>query len=245
MRLRFFLPLFFALVGLCVRAAEVLPPAPAAYLNDYAGIVSPDAARQLDAELKQFERDTSNQIVVAIFPSLPPGAAIEDYTVRLAQKWRVGQKERDNGAVLFLFQASRDIRIETGYGLEGTLTDALCKRIIEDEMVPRFRQGDFTGGVQAGVRAMMAATKGEYQGTGRTGGDGGKRGSSWFFILMVIVLFVIMPIFQSRRNTIYGRSGRSTPWISTGGGGWSGGGGGGGFSGGGGGFGGGGAGGKW
>lgn len=238
-------------VGLVVvvaaRAAEVIPPMPAAYFNDYAGIVAPAAARQLDAELKQFERNTSNQIIVAIYPKLQSDSSVEDYTVRVAQKWGVGQKGRDNGAVLFLFQESHDIRIVPGYGLEGSLPDALCKRIVEDEIIPRFRQGDFTGGLQAGVHAMLAATKGEYKGTGHTVGDRSGRNQTRpsFFIIFIIIL-VIISLIRGRRNTVYGRSGRVTPWISTGGGGWgSGGGGGGGFSGGGGGFGGGGAGGKW
>ncbi len=238
--------LLFAFLGLTLaaRATEVIPPAPAAYFNDYAGIVAPAAARQLDAELKQFERDTSNQVIVAIYPQMQSDSSVEDYTVRVAQKWGVGQKGRDNGAVLFLFQESHDIRIVPGYGLEGALPDALCKRIIEDEIIPRFRQGDFTAGLQAGVHAMLAATKGEYKGTGQTVGGRHSRGqTSPGFIIIFIIIVVVISLIRGRRNTVYGRSGRVTPWISTGG--WGGGGGGGGFSGGGGGFGGGGAGGKW
>ncbi len=243
------LPLLFALLCSSARSAEVLPPAPAAYFNDYAGIVAPAAARQLNAELTQFERDTSNQIVVAIYPQMQSDSSVEDYTVRLAQKWAVGQKDRKNGAVLFFFQESHDIRIVTGYGLEGALPDVLCKRIVEDEIVPRFRQGDFTSGVTAGVHAMLAATKGEYHGTGRTVGDRTHNQTNPVVMIIFVVLMVVFSLFRSRRNTVYGRSGRITPWIGTGGG-WGGGfggggGGGGGFSGGGGSFGGGGAGGKW
>lgn len=240
-------PLLFALFCLGVRAAEVIPPPPAAYFNDYAGIVSPAAARQLNAELTQFERDTSNQIVVAIYPKLQSDSSVEDYAVRVAQKWGVGQKDRKNGAVLFIFQQSHDIRIETGYGLESVLPDALCKRIVEDEIIPRFRQGDFTGGVTAGVHAMFAATKGEYKGTGRTSGDRSRNQPPPFVIIIFIIIAILFSIIRGRRNTIYGSRGRITPWISigSGGGGSSWGGGGGGFSGGGGSFGGGGASGKW
>lgn len=229
------------------RAAEVIPPAPAAYFNDYAGIVSPAAARQLDSELTQFERDTSNQIVVAIYPKLQSDSSVEDYTVRVAQKWGVGQKGRNNGVVLFLFQESHDIRIVPGYGLEGALPDALCKRIVEDEIIPRFRRGDFTAGLQAGVHAMMAATKGEYTGTGRTAGDRhGRNQTPPAFIIIFIIIVVVLSLIRGRRNNVYTRRGLRTPWISTGGwGSGGGGGGGGGFSGGGGSFGGGGAGGKW
>ena len=244
-RWRIFLPLLLALLCVSARAAEVLPPAPAAYFNDYAGIVAPAAARQLNAELTQFERDTSNQILVAIYPRMQSDSSVEDYAVRLAQKWAVGQKDKKNGAVLFLFQESHDIRIVTGYGLEGALPDALCKRIVEDEIIPRFRQGDFTAGVTAGVHAILAATKGEYKGTDLTAGDRhGRNQPPPLFVIIFVIIVVIISLIRGRRNTLYGRSGRVTPWISTGGG-WGGGGAGGGFSGGGGSFGGGGAGGKW
>lgn len=237
------------------RSAEVIPPAPANHFNDYARVTRPQTARQLNVELQQFERDTSNQIVVAIYPKMQSNSSVEDYAVRVAQQWRVGQKERKNGAVLFLFQESRDIRIVTGYGLEGALPDALCKQIIENEMIPRFRAGDFDAGLTAGVHAIMAAARGEYRGTGRAVADrrgtGGARGFGfWTFVIFMLVLFVMSRL---QRNTIYSRGGRRSVWLGNGpgnrwgGGGWGGGssGGGGTFSGGGGSFGGGGAGGKW
>src|SRR5437762_1387159 len=98
--------LLVALVATFTRAAELIPPAPANHFNDYAGVVRPATVRQLDAELTQFERDTSNQIVVAVFPKMQSDSSVEDYTVRVAQKWGVGQKGRKNGAVLFSFQES-------------------------------------------------------------------------------------------------------------------------------------------
>src|SRR3954466_13948678 len=151
-----------------LRAAEVIPPAPPRYFNDFAQVVRSATATQLDRELAQFERDTSNQIIVAIYPRMQSDSSVDDYAVRVAQSWRVGQKERKNGAVLFLFQESHDVRIVTGYGLEGAMPDALCKQIIENEMIPRFRAGNFDAGLTAGVHAIMAATRGEYRGTGRT-----------------------------------------------------------------------------
>lgn len=244
--------LFVALVG-SARAAEVIPPAPRDHFNDYAGIVAPETAAQLNRELTQFERDTSNQIVVAIFPKMQSDSSIEDYTVRVFQAWRVGQQQRDNGAVLFIFSQDRKLRIVTGYGLEGALPDALCKRIVEEEITPRFRTGDFTAGVAAGTRAMMAAARGEYRGTGRTDADRrAGAGSTGGFSVLPIVIFVIIVILLSRsrrRSTVFGRRGvwidRTPWWTGGGGGGWSGGGGGGSFSGGGGRTGGGGAGGSW
>jgi uncharacterized protein len=251
------LTFFAALFAFAARAAETIPPAPPNHFNDYARIVRADTARQLDAELTQFERDTSNQLLVAIYPHMPSDSSIEDYTVRVAQAWRVGLKDRKNGAVLFIFSNDHKLFIQVGYGLEGALPDALCKQIIANEITPRLRSGDFSGGVTAGVHALIAAAKGEYRGTGRTvadrnrGNDSGVGLGFGGFIVILFIIGILRAVF--RRNAIYGRSGRISPWIATGmwggggsSGGWGGGGGGGGsFSGGGGSFGGGGAGGSW
>ena len=231
------------------RGAEVIPPAPPNHFNDFAGIVRPTTAARLNAELAQFERDTSVQLVAALYPKMQSDSSVEDYTVRVAQQWRVGQRERRNGAVLFVFQESHDVRIVTGYGLEGALPDARCKQIVENEIIPRFRAGDFDGGLAAGLRAMMAAVRGESRGSGRTNTETG--GGSEFSPTAIVVLIIFALIFisavraRSRRGVFYGPRGRRTLW--SGGGPWTGGWGGGGgtFSGGGGSFGGGGAGGKW
>ncbi|QYM80851.1 TPM domain-containing protein [Horticoccus luteus] len=239
-----------------VRAAEVIPPAPRDHFNDYAGLVSADAARSLDAQLTQFERDTSTQLVVAIFPTMQSDSSVDDYAVRVAQAWGVGRKDRKNGAVLFCFMQEHKIYLTVGYGLEGALPDATAKRIIENEITPQFRAGHFEAGLRAGITAIEAATRGEYKGTGRTA-PSHSRGlppGALFGIFLVIVIFSVFARQRSRRSDFYGRRGRRTFWMgpgpwggggSSGGGGWSGGGGGGSFSGGGGSFGGGGAGGSW
>jgi uncharacterized protein len=236
------------------RAAEVIPPAPRNHFNDYAGVVSPAAAGPLNAQLEQFERDTSDQILVVIYPHMQSDSSIEDYTVRIAQSWGVGQRDRKNGAVLFIFSQDRRLYVQVGYGLEGVLPDALCKQIIEGEITPRFRAGDFTGGVQAGVRALLAAVRGEYHGTGRTVADSRRVSLNGFGFSGFILLFVVIVALSrfASRNTVYSRTGRTSPWIGMAalgggfrGGSFGGGGGGGSFSGGGGSFGGGGAGGSW
>jgi uncharacterized protein len=258
---RWIFGVFPLVLSLCFAgAAEVIPSRPANHFNDFASVVRPETATQLNRELAEFERETSNQIVVAIYPRIQSDSSVEDYTVRVAQQWGVGQKDRNNGAVLFVFQESRDVRIVTGYGLEGALPDALAKQIIENEIVPRFRAGDFDGGLRAGGRAMMAAARGEYRGTGRTAREaigsptGGGFGSIFGTIIVALILISLLRA-RSRRNVFYDRRGRHAPWIGPGpwsGGGWHGGGlgggsssGGGTFSAGGGSFGGGGAGGKW
>lgn len=242
--------------ALGARAAETLPPKPAAYFNDYAGVVDAATTSALDEQLRQFERDTSNQIVVAVFRKMESASSVADYTVRVAQSWKVGQDKKDNGAVLFVFVDDRKMFIQVGYGLEGALPDAISKRIVDEELKPRFRTGDYSGGLKAGVEAMIAATRGEYQGTGRTAGDAGtpqEDTNITFVIFLLFGGFILFQIIRSlRRGTQYSKKGRrsSTWWgpmggFGGGGGGWSSGGGGGGFSGGGGSFGGGGAGGDW
>ncbi|MEI8234084.1 MAG: TPM domain-containing protein [Verrucomicrobiota bacterium] len=238
-----------ALVASCALAAEVIPPAPKAYFNDGAGVTRPETARQLNRELEQFERDTSNQIVVAVYPRMQSDSSIEDYTVRVAQAWHAGQKGRNNGAVLFVFIQNRKMFIQVGYGLEGALTDFLCNQIINNELKPRFRAGDFDGGLAAAVHAMIAATKGEYKGTGQTAGHrqpGGGIGWGALVVLFLIVMAVSRFLGRFFGGGPGGFSGGG-PIIFGGGGGSGGGGGfsGGGFDGGGGSFGGGGAGGDW
>ena len=241
-----------------VPAGEVIPPAPKQHFNDYAHVVSAATAERLDKTLEDFERETSNQILVAVYQKMQSDSSIEDYTIRVAEAWKAGQKGKDNGAVLFVFIQDRKMFIQVGYGLEGALPDALAKRIIETELKPRFRQSDYDGGLSAGVAAMLAATRGEYKGTGALGSESGSRpgmGATLVILLVfgVIGLMVLSMIFRGR-GTMYGsrgygqRSWGGGGWGGGswgGGGGWSGGGGGGGFSGGGGGFGGGGAGGSW
>jgi uncharacterized protein len=243
-------------IGWSALAAETIPPAPAKYFNDYANVVSSGTSQQLNEGLAQFERDTSSQIVVAVFAKMQSDSSIEDYTVRVAHAWRVGQKGKDNGAVLFVFVQDRKMFLQVGYGLEGALPDALCKRIIEDEIKPHFKAGDYNAGLTAGVNAILAATKGEYKGNGRTYANG--RGNSphdesspsigfVFLIIVIIIAFFLL----SRLPRLFGGDTyyTSSGWSNNSGwGGWSSGGGGdsgGGFSGGGGDFGGGGAGGSW
>ena len=106
---------------LCLRsfADEVIPPAPQQYFNDYAKVVSPATASQLNQTLENFERQSSDQILVAIFPKMQSDSSIEDYTVRVARAWKVGQKDKNNGAVLFVFVQNHKMFLEVGYGLEG------------------------------------------------------------------------------------------------------------------------------
>lgn len=240
---------FVALTAFHTNAAETIPPKPAGYFNDYAGVVPKPAALQLNEQLAQFERETSTQIVVAVYRTMQSESSIEDYTRRVAQIWDVGQKERKNGAVLFVFVDDRKMFIQTGYGLEGALPDATCYDIVNRVIAPSFKKGDYAGGLSTGIDAMMQAVRGEYKGSGRTHKEEGGNGSIPVgLIVFLVILAIIMITSRFGRKRGYGFSGRGGSFI--GGGGWSSGGrssGGGfsGFSGGGGSFGGGGAGGSW
>jgi uncharacterized protein len=243
-------------------AADALPPPPAAYFNDYANLVPADEAARMNEKLRRFADETSTQLLVVVFPRLPEGASLEDFTVSTAQSWRVGQKKHDNGAILFVFVQDRKLRLEVGYGLEGALPDAIARRIISEVVAPEFRAGRPARGLDAAIDAMIAATRGEYQAEPRRAAGGGGL-PPVVVLIFVVLLFIFISSISSRasrlggpgyRSRTYGRRG---PWWGggLGGGGWGGGwgggggggfgGGGGGFSGGGGSFGGGGASGSW
>src|SRR3990167_2391333 len=142
-----------------VAAAFKIPPPPRTLVSDFADILSPAFESKLESILLEFEQKTANQIAVATFPSLE-GDNLEDSSIRIAEAWKPGKIERDNGVLLLVFRDDRAIRIEVGYGLEAVLTDALSQSIIRDDIIPSFRQGQFEEGILAGVTAIAEATEG-------------------------------------------------------------------------------------
>ena len=153
--------LFFAISTL---SALDIPSQPDGYVTDRAGTLSAPAKEKLESALHNFEQQTSNQIIVAIFPTLD-GGSLEDFSIRLAESWKVGKKGRDNGVVFLIFPKDHLMRIEVGYGLEGALPDALSGEIIRTVVAPYFKQGNFDAGVLAGVQAIAQATQKEYRGS--------------------------------------------------------------------------------
>jgi uncharacterized protein len=236
-------------IALSGHAAEVIPPKPAGYFNDYAGVVSKEAALRFNEQLAQFERETSDQVVVAVFPKMQSDSSIEDYTQRVAQAWGVGQKDQRNGVVLFVFKDDRKMYIQVGYGLEGALPDITAFDITEYHIKPQFRNNNYEGGLATGIDLICKAIRGEYKGSGQTDRERHRGASSPFgFLLFLLVLIIFLIASRGWRRRGYRYSSFGGPFIggwSSGGGGWSAGGGGGGFSGGGGSFGGGGAGSSW
>ncbi|WP_244480684.1 TPM domain-containing protein [Mesorhizobium sp. Root157] len=261
------LSLFLPLAAL----AASLPTLTGRVVDD-AGMIDAATEVLLTQKLAEFEAKGSDQIVVATIPSLD-GEAIEPYSNRLFRAWNLGQAGEDNGVLVLVARDDRKMRIEVGYGLEGTLTDLHSKLIIENDMVPAFRAGDFSGGIEKAVDDIIMVLEGnpeELEARGARNQDTSMDIDDWIpviFITIWVILFfggfamaILPPIFGQKigprryrwLGMVFdmnnkGRSGRSSSgggW-SSGGGGWSSGGGGGGFSGGGGSSGGGGASGGW
>jgi len=220
---------------------------PEGRVSDYAHALTATDLRQLNEQLGSYASGT-RQIAVAIFPSLD-GENLEDFSIRLAEKWKIGGKKNDDGVLVTVFLADHKLRIEVGYGLEDKLTDALSSRIIREIIAPRFRKGDVAGGLRAGLAEINAVISG---GQPSLPPETQSHQSIAPFIAFLVIFLFILVIGIIRRGGGGGGSftGSAAGWIigsllsgGGGGGGWSGGGGG--FSGGGGSFGGGGASGSW
>jgi uncharacterized protein len=229
---------------------------PTQRVNDYAGLLAPDAQQRLERTLAGREAATGAQMVIAIFPSLE-GESLEDFGIHLAERWRVGQKSLDNGVILLVFVRERRVRMEVGYGLEPVITDAVAAQIIRETIAPRFREQRYAAGLEAAVQAVFARVETKGAPAGRRGAARGM--SPWtlavlgvFGVVVLIMLLDAMTGGRGRRNAYVAGGGRGwnsptviVPPIWGSGGGAGRGGGDSGFSVGGGGFGGGGASGDW
>src|SRR5688500_2615874 len=131
-------------------------------IHDEANILSPGFASELEQILKRHEDSTSNQFAILIIPTLGD-VPMEDYTFRVAEAWKLGQAETDNGILLFVAVQDRKVRIEVGEGLEGVVPDAIANQIIRNEIAPNFRQDNYEGGIRAATLAIINAIGGEYQ----------------------------------------------------------------------------------
>ena len=226
-----------------VSALEV-PEHPMGRVTDYTDTLSANEIATLNKKLADFEEQTTNQIAVLIIPSLE-GDNLEDYSIRLADKWKIGQKGKDNGVIILIVKNDRKIRIEVGYGLESVLPDGLAGSIIRDEIAPLFKKNRFFAGINRGTDAIMKATSPGMRPTTPKRREFRKNYIGPLFWFFVIVLSGISFIRRYRRWRWEKSRGKTSlgfwAYSSARGGGFSGGG----FSGGGGGFGGGGASGGW
>jgi uncharacterized protein len=217
-------------------------PALTGRVVDQADVIPAEEERALSALLEAHEQKTTNQVVVATVASLE-GRSIEEYGVALGRAWGIGQAEKDNGVILLVAPNEREVRIEVGYGLEGELTDAISRLIIEASILPRFRTGDMAGGIRRGAEDIVAVLEGDAAAFAERAkerlDEEDTVSSAVSTLVFILIMFAWLMIFGGGRRRRYGGA-----WI--GGGGFGGGrSSGGGFSGGGGSFGGGGASGRW
>lgn len=258
--------LFVALLPGPVQA-DITFPALTGRIVDNAGLLTPEDKAAIEEELKALEAKATDQIAVLTTPSLQ-GYEIEDYGYRLGRAWGIGQKDKNNGAVLIVAPKERKVRIEVGRGLEPILTDTMSRLIVDQTILPAFRRGDFSGGIRAGVRDMKDVLLGDAEAV-KERAKGGLPGPDvdWvalvFLAIWVAIFIYVMyaqyrhaqqypiPMDQGRSRRRSGRFGNNGGVViipggsGNWGGGWSGGGDSGGWSGGGGDFGGGGASGSW
>lgn len=212
--------LFTLILGFTVSRAEIPErPNPPRLVNDFAGILSQSENNVLETKLEQFARETSTQIVVVTVPDLE-GYDPADYAFRLGENWGVGQQGKNNGLVILVKPKTRNeqgrIFIATGYGLEGVLPDAVVNgTIIDNEMIPYFKQNDYFRGLESGINVIMDITRGEY--TAEYYQENYvKKGSGIPFFIVLIVFFIIIPALRSRKRRFYS-PGKNLPfWIALG-----------------------------
>jgi uncharacterized protein len=242
-------------VGALAQMKEIIntPPSPPKLVNDYTNTLTSYQKEALENKLYRYDDSTSNQITVVVVKS-SGNYSIEDAAIELGRSWGVGSKDFNNGVVVLVAIEDRKTTIQVGYGLEGAITDLVAKSIIDNTVLPNFKQGNYYRGLDEATNDLIKAAAGRYKAPAGYSSRGGKKGMSvWTIIVILIILGVI---FGAGGNTTGGgmmsrrgyRGWWGPTWTSGGGdgGGWSGGGGGGGFGGfGGGSFGGGGASGSW
>ena len=225
MRFRWANLLFWFLLGTALVQAQTLPDPsnPPRLVNDLAGTMNRMEVNQLESMLVAYDDSTSTQITIVTISSLD-GYEIADYANRLYEKWGIGQKGKNNGLLILVSVNDREVRMEVGYGLEDRLTDALSRRIIEQDVLPAFRNGDYAGGLMAASRSVMQVLSGAYTAEERIESTGGKTA-----ILLILLLLIIIVAANSRNGggTNYsgrGRAGSQPPFFfPMGGGGFGGG----------------------
>lgn len=163
------------------------------HINDLAGLMPRERAQFLEQRLATFERDTGHQLAVLTVPSLD-GEALEDFSIKVAEKWKIGRKGSDTGVLLLITQKERRIRMEVGYGLEGVLPDAVSNRIINQLIAPRFSANDYAGGVEAGIDAIINVAKGEPLPLAARQSQGILEGEAGWLFLRCLGLAVILAI---------------------------------------------------
>jgi uncharacterized protein len=188
-------------------------PNPPRLVNDFAGLLNPSEAQSLESKLVAFDDSTSTQIAVVIVSDLK-GYDSKQFAYDIAHTWKIGQKGKNNGIIILIKPKTQDSRgevaIQTGYGMEHLITDALSKRIIELEMIPFFKQDNYYAGIDAAVNAVMLASKGQYKGIPKNRNNAGGK----FGFILIIFLIIIIVSFLGKRKTDANQHtiGSNLPW---------------------------------
>jgi uncharacterized protein len=187
-----------------VASAQTLQPVPklSAHVTDLTATLSADERGRLEAKLATVERERGAQIALLLVPTVQP-EAIEQYALRVAEAWRLGRKGVDDGVLLLVAKEDRKLRIEVAYGLEGALNDATAKRIVSEIIAPRFKQGEFYGGIDAGLDAMIRVVGGEALPPPKSGQHGKRSGNN--FDTLIFFGFVLVFVVGGVLRAIFGR----------------------------------------
>lgn len=185
---------------LAVRAD--VPPSPSPmYIVDQSKVLSNSALNSINQQLKQFEQDSSNQVVVAIYPKQGEPGDIAGYAKHVFNTWGIGQARMNNGVLLLICTEDHKLNITVGDGLHGAVSDKTCKTIIDDEIVPQIKAGNFEGGINSGVSAIIAATRGQYKGKSFLGSINPATLYAWLIVGGVLFIFVMQGIYGERYRT--------------------------------------------
>jgi uncharacterized protein len=187
-----------------IASAYYNPGNSAGFVNDYAEMMSTDQKQALEKKLSQFEKDSSNEIAVVTINNLQ-GDTIENFAVKLFEDWKIGKEKNDNGVLVLVSKEDRKMRIEVGYGLEPSLTDAISSQIINGTMKPSFQAGDYYSGIDGAVEKIISVTKGEYTPSKNSSGSSSGKMSRFFDFFWI---FMFVPIWlPSVLSRSYGRKG--------------------------------------
>ena len=194
-------PALAALLLWSLAAAQLAVPPLRARVTDLTGTLSQQQQQALEQTLAEFEGRKGSQIALLMVPSTQP-ETVEQYAVRVEEAWKLGRKGVDDGVLLLVAKDDRKLRIEVGYGLEGALNDATAKRIIEEDITPRFKQGDFYGGVRAGTDRIMKVIEGEPLPPPRARSGGLPQLD---FVGWIVIGLLVVSIAQAIMHALFGR----------------------------------------
>ena len=204
----FFLALIFFAFSIPSRS-EDFPERSTTIVTDYTGTLSASQQQALEHKLVAFNDSTSSQVAIVVMTSVG-NYDISDYAVQLYNRWGIGQKEKNNGVLVLVAKEDRKVWITTGYGMEGVLPDALCKRIIDNEILPNFREGNYYEGLDEGVNAIISVVKGEYTADRK----GKEKGIPWFGVLIFLIIFFIVIISRVGSTRNYARRNNLGFWAA-------------------------------